>query len=97
MTSMSALRDPCISPISTIHWPCSFSAAVLSLVSASDRLSLNQSPPSFRRIVDLPMPGFPTRTSTVSNLQPGSSTLCTAPASVFLVTARVYGVSSAPR
>ena len=85
---MSAFRVPCISPISMIQTPWSFSAAVLSLVSARLRLSLNHSPPSFRSRVDLPMPGAPSRTRTVSNLHPGSRTRLIAPMSVFRVTAR---------
>ena len=86
---MSAFRVPCISPISMIQTPWSFSAAVLSRVSARLRESLNHTPPSFRSRVLLPIPGFPSRTRTVSNLQPGSSTRWMAPIRVFLVTARV--------
>ena len=80
-----------------IHTPWIFSAAVLSLTSVRLSESENHSPPSFRSSVLFPMPGFPSRTSTVSNLQPGSRTRETAPISVALVTALVYGVSAAPR
>ena len=80
-----------------IQYPCSFSAAVLSFVSLKFRLSENQSPASREISVLFPTPCGPFSTSMVSNLQPGLNTRQTAPQRVFLVTARTYGVSSAPR
>ena len=86
---MSALRIPASSPNSWIQKPCSFSAAVLSLVSASDRESLNHSPANLATRVDLPMPWGPASTSMVSNLTPGRLTLLMAAHSSLRVTARV--------
>ena len=95
--SISVFLSPASSPISKIQNPCSFSAAVLSFVSDSNRESLNHSPQSLDIIVLFPIPCGPDSTSIVSNFIPGTITLATAPHSVLRITARVYGLSSAPR
>ena len=88
---------PFISDISRIQYPLSFSAAVLSFISSKDRLSENHSPASFSTSIDLPTPGGPAITSTVSNLQPGSYILRTAAVRIRAVASRVKMLSSAPK
>ena len=95
--SISVFFSPASSPISKIQNPCSFSAAVLSFVSDNKSESLNHSPQSFDIIVLLPIPCGPDNTSIVSNLMPGIITRAIAPHKVLRITARVYGLSSAPR
>ena len=80
---------PSSSATSTIHRPCSFSAATFgSLTSSSDSASVNHSPASLENRVDLPRPCAPSRMSMWSNLHPGSLALRTAAQSVLRVTAR---------